>query len=83
MKLVSVFLYTMLDHILNSEITDKVVSITGGVTASVFTFLNTGFSGFILKCAAAAIFAVLGGLFGYLGKKLGEYLFNKYKSKKS
>lgn len=76
-------LYSILDHILNSEITEKIAGIGGGATASVLTFINTGFSDFALKCFAAIVFAILGGLFGYLGKKLGEYFFNKYKKRKN
>ena len=74
-------LYTIIDQVLNSEFTDKVAGIGGGMTASILTFINTGFGDFALKCFAAIIFAILGGVFGYLGKKLGEYLFNHYKNK--
>ena len=76
-------LYTILDHLLNSEAMDKVAGIGGGVTASILTFVNTGFGGFMLKCVAAAIFALIGGLMGYAGKKLGEHIFNHYKKRKA
>ena len=75
-------LYSILDQVLNSEITDKVVGIGAGATASVLTFISTGFGGFIMKCTAAAIFALIGGLMGYAGKKLGEFIFNYYKKRK-
>lgn len=75
-------LYSIIDQVLNSEITDKVAGIGGGVTASIITFVNSGFADFVIKCFAATVFAILGGIFGYLGKKLGEYLFNYYKKRK-
>lgn len=75
-------LYSIIDRVLNSEITDKVVGVGSGATASLLTFISTGFGEFITKCFAAAIFAGIGGLMGYAGKKLGEYLFNHYKKRK-
>ena len=75
-------LYSILDSVLNSEVADKVAGIGGGVTASILTFVNTGFGDFVFKCVAAALFAIIGGVMGYLGKKLGEYIFNKYKKRK-
>lgn len=75
-------LYSIIDNVLNSEITDKVAGIGGGVTASIITFVNSGLADFAVKCFAAIVFAILGGIFGYLGKKLGEYLFNYYKKRK-
>lgn len=75
-------LYSIIDRVLNSEITDKVVGVGSGAAASLLTFISTGFGEFITKCFAAAIFAGIGGLMGYAGKKLGEYLFNHYKKRK-
>ena len=76
-------LYSILDSVLNSEVADKVAGIGGGVVASTITFISTGFGGFMLKCVAAAIFALIGGLMGYAGKKLGEHIFNHYKKRKA
>ena len=76
-------LFLIVDEILNSEFADKAAGIGGGATASVLTFISSGFGDFALKCFAAIVFAILGGLFGYLGKKFGEHFFNKYKNKKN
>ena len=76
-------LYSIIGQILNSETTEKIAGVGGGITASVITFISSGFGDFALKCFAAIVFAILGGLFGYLGKKFGEHFFNKYKNKKN
>lgn len=75
-------LYSIIGQILNSEAADKVAGIGGGMTASILTFANAAFADFAIKCFAATVFAILGGVFGYLGKKLGEYLFNRYNKRK-
>jgi hypothetical protein len=75
-------LYSIIDQILNSEFTDKVAGVGGGMTASILTFVNSGFGDFLFKCTAAAIFALIGGFMGYAGKKIGEKIFNYYKQKK-
>lgn len=74
--------YSIIEQILNSETADKVAGIGGGMTASILTFINAAFVDFAFKCFAATVFAILGGVFGYFGKKLGEYLFNYYKKRK-
>lgn len=75
-------LYSIIEQVLTSEAADKVAGIGGGMTASILTFVNAGFADFAIKCFAATVFAILGGVFGYLGKKIGEYLFNHYKKRK-
>ena len=75
-------LNTIIEQVLTSEAADKVAGIGGGMTASIITFVNSGFGNFVLKCAAAAIFALIGGVMGYAGKKLGEYILIQYKKRK-
>lgn len=85
MKLLYCFFYIIYDQIINGETTTSLFSFAGGALGGTLAYMLTifdgGFFGFIFKCFTAVVFAVLGGLFGFIGKKLGEYLFNHYKSK--
>ena len=82
MKLLNTIIEQIIDYVSTSEFTDKLAGIGGGMTASILTFVNAGFADFAIKCFAAIVFAILGGVFGYLGKKLGEHIFNHYKKRK-
>jgi len=64
-----------------NDTVDKAVSVGSGIVASVVTYFETEIKIFALKCITAAIFALIGGIMGYFGKKIAEHIFSKIKNR--
>lgn len=64
-----------------NDTADKAVSVVSGIVASVVTYFETAIANFALKCITAAVFALIGGIMGFFGKKIAEHIFNKIKNR--
>jgi hypothetical protein len=64
-----------------NDTADKAISVGSGIVASVATYFKTAMEIFVLKCITAAVFALIGGIMGFFGKKIAEHIFSKIKNR--